>query len=47
MFQVGVDVLRAEAEGCDGQLEPERCGMLNALFDHGEVRQSALWSEQL
>jgi hypothetical protein len=46
VFQVGVDVLRAEAEACDAQLEPDRCGMLSALFDHGEVRQSALWSEQ-
>jgi hypothetical protein len=45
VFQVGVEVLRAEAAGCDAQLEPERCGLLNALFGHGEVRQSALWSE--
>jgi hypothetical protein len=46
VFEVGVDVLRAESEGCDAALEPERCGLLSALFDHGEVRQSPLWSEQ-
>ena len=46
VLQVGLDVLRAEAEGCDPQLEPDRCGLLSALFDHGEVRQSRLWSEQ-
>jgi hypothetical protein len=46
VFQVDVDVLRAEAAGCDAQLEPDRCGMLSAIFDHGEVRQSPIWSEQ-
>jgi hypothetical protein len=29
--------LEAEARGCDGALEPERCAMLGALFQHGEV----------
>jgi hypothetical protein len=46
VFDVGVDVLRAEAEGCDPGLEPGRCGLLSAIFDHGEVRQSSIWSEQ-
>lgn len=46
VFEVGVEVLRAEAEGCEPGLEPERCGLLSALFDHGEVRQSGIWSEQ-
>jgi hypothetical protein len=45
VFQVGVDVLRAESAACDARAEPDRCGMLSALFDHGEVRQSAIWSE--
>jgi hypothetical protein len=29
--------LEEEARGCDSELEPERCAMLGALFQHGEV----------
>jgi hypothetical protein len=29
--------LEDEARSCDGELEPERCAMLGALFQHGEV----------
>jgi len=29
--------LEDEARNCDGELEPERCAMLDALFQHGEV----------
>jgi hypothetical protein len=29
--------LEAEGRSCDGELEPERCAMLGALFQHGEV----------
>ena len=29
--------LEDEARRCDGQVEPERCAMLGALFQHGEV----------
>ena len=29
--------LEAEARSCDAVLEPERCAMLGALFQHGEV----------
>jgi hypothetical protein len=29
--------LAGEAQICDGELEPERCAMLAALFGHGEV----------
>jgi hypothetical protein len=29
--------LEDEARTCDGELEPERCAMLGALFEHGEV----------
>lgn len=29
--------LEAEARNCDGEVEPERCAMLGALFQHGEV----------
>lgn len=46
VLEVGVEQLRSEAEGCDAEQEPGRCGLLSALFDHGEVRQSTLWSEQ-
>jgi hypothetical protein len=46
VFQLQLHVLRAEAAACDAALEPERCGILSALFDHGEMRQSALWSAQ-
>jgi hypothetical protein len=29
--------LEAEARSCDGAIEPERCAMLAALFQHGDV----------
>jgi len=29
--------LEDEARSCNGELEPERCAMLGALFQHGEV----------
>lgn len=29
--------LEAEAQSCDAGLEPERCAMLGALFQHGDV----------
>lgn len=29
--------LAAEAQSCDAELEPERCALLGALFQHGEV----------
>jgi hypothetical protein len=29
--------LEAEARSCDAELEPERCAMLAALFQHGDV----------
>lgn len=34
---VPVDELEGEARDCDSELEPERCAMLSALFQHGEV----------
>jgi hypothetical protein len=45
MFDVTVDTLRTESETCDPQVQPERCAMLSALFDHGEVRQTQLGLE--
>jgi hypothetical protein len=29
--------LEEEARGCDAKLEPERCALLGALFQHGET----------
>jgi hypothetical protein len=34
---VPLAALEGEARSCDGELEPERCAMLGALFQHGEV----------
>jgi hypothetical protein len=42
-LEVGVDELRAEVSACDPTLEEHRCGILNALFNHGEVQQAPLW----
>jgi hypothetical protein len=38
-FRADVDlaVLRAERSACDPAVEPDRCAMLGAIFDHGEV----------
>lgn len=43
VYQVDLEALRAEEEACDPSVESNRCGMLDALFDFGEVRQSPLW----
>jgi hypothetical protein len=40
--EVSVDSLRPEAESCDEVAEPYRCGLLAALFDHGELVQGKL-----
>jgi hypothetical protein len=45
VLEMELDSLRAEAEGCDAAAEPQRCEMLQALFDHGEVRPSTLWRD--
>jgi hypothetical protein len=34
---VPLDAVRAEHEACDPDLEPDRCALFSALFDHGEV----------
>lgn len=34
---VDLETVRAEAEACDPRAEPERCAVLAAVFDHGEV----------
>jgi hypothetical protein len=38
MYEVDLAALRAERSNCDPAAEPERCALLSALFDHGEVR---------
>ena len=41
-LEVGLPSLRAEHERCDATSEPERCGLLSAIFDFGEVRAAPL-----
>jgi hypothetical protein len=36
--RVDLEIVRAERQACDASAEPGRCGLLGALFDHGEVR---------
>ncbi|MCA9710312.1 MAG: hypothetical protein KDK70_31020 [Myxococcales bacterium] len=42
LFDVPLDRLRHAAERCDDAGSPERCELLHALFDHGEVRPATL-----
>jgi hypothetical protein len=37
-YDVSLEQLTAERIACDPEQEPERCDMLSALLDHGEVR---------
>jgi hypothetical protein len=37
VYEVDVESLRTENASCDVAAEPERCGLLSALFDHGDV----------
>jgi hypothetical protein len=39
-FFVEVAAIRQEFESCDAALEPERCALLHAMFDHGDVVQA-------
>lgn len=41
-LDVTLDQLRHEAAGCDASTDADRCALLGALFDHGEVRAGAL-----
>jgi hypothetical protein len=36
-YAVDVETVRAARTACDDAAEPERCALLGALFDHGEV----------
>jgi len=40
--EVSIESMQAEAASCDEASEPYRCGLLSALFDHGEVVPGAL-----
>ena len=40
-FAVDVAAIRRERDACDSASEPERCAVLRALFDHGDVVQTA------
>jgi len=41
-FDVPVDALRDDAESCDPSDKPDRCDILWAVFDYGDVRQTKL-----
>jgi hypothetical protein len=45
-FEVSLEALKAEAVACQPTNEPERCGLLSALLDHGEVERSSLWDSR-
>lgn len=47
VFEVELESLRAEAASCDPEAEERRCTMLEALFGHGEVRPSEIFTGQL
>jgi hypothetical protein len=40
--EVKLDALKAEVPICDKAAEPYRCGLLDAIFDHGETLQGKL-----
>jgi hypothetical protein len=42
IFEVSLDALRTEGATCDETAEPQRCALLAALLDHGDVRQGQL-----
>lgn len=44
-YDVPLDEVRLEHEQCDPELEPERCAMFSALFDHGPVEYHAFPEE--
>lgn len=44
-YDVPIDDIRLEHELCDPELEPERCAMFSALFDHGPVEYHAFPEE--
>jgi hypothetical protein len=46
IFEVKLDALQTEASTCDKTAEPYRCGLLSALFDHGDVNQGLLRGKQ-
>ncbi len=45
-YEIDLESYRAEVALCDATVEPGRCEMLSALFNHGEVRASALWASE-
>ena len=40
-FAVDVAAIKRERDTCDAVSEPERCAVLHAIFDHGDVVQKA------
>jgi len=45
VFTVDLASLRAEEAACDPAVESNRCSMLDAFFDHGDVQPSLLWPD--
>jgi hypothetical protein len=39
-FAVDVAAMRRERDACDPAMEPERCSVFQAIFDHGDVVQT-------
>jgi hypothetical protein len=39
-FAVDVAAIRQEHDTCDPAAEPERCALLQSLFDHGDAAQT-------
>jgi hypothetical protein len=44
-YRIDLATFREQAQDCDAESEPQRCANLSALFDHGEVTATRLWSE--
>ena len=42
---VSLSSMQEQAETCDAAAEPGRCALLDALFDHGDVRSQAFPEE--
>ena len=45
-YEVSLEALKGEAAACRPASEPERCGLLSALLDHGAVERSGLWDSR-
>jgi hypothetical protein len=44
IYEIEIEALRAESASCEPEVDAERCEILSALFDHGEVQRTSRWS---